>query len=306
MGFWRLTGEAPDVRRLHLGKSDPRSRTVDQSRRRRSALSLAFVSVASAQNKPRQELKEVTPETVDTTVYQRLKYRYIGPEGNRVTSVAGVAGDPNTYYAGAASGGLWKSSDGGIHWDPVFDKQPVSSVGAIAVAPSDVNVVYAGTGEYTTSSGGDGIFRSTDGGATWARVATTADVGTNISKIAVDPTDPQIIHSTGSGGYARSLNGGRTFDFVDPYAFMGSTAGGFCCDQVVLYDRTNDITIWELQSSDNSDKHKFRWLAPGNLASTLQHEEESMKNPLDSLWGTVISGLVLTLIFYNVVKFALQ
>ena len=86
-------------------------------------LSLALASVAAAQNKPRQELKEITPESVDTAVYQRLKYRYIGPEGNRVTSVAGVPGDPNTYYAGAASGGLWKSTDGGIHWDPVFDKR---------------------------------------------------------------------------------------------------------------------------------------------------------------------------------------
>ena len=107
---------------------------------------VAAASRAAAQAKPRQELKEVTPEKVDTAVYQRLKYRYIGPEGNRVTSVTGVAGDPNTYYAGAASGGLWKSTDGGIHWSPVFDSQPVSSVGALAVAPSDPNVVYAGTG----------------------------------------------------------------------------------------------------------------------------------------------------------------
>src|SRR5215217_5944360 len=92
-------------------------------------LVVAFASVATAQNKPRQELKEVTPDKVDTAVYQRLQYRYIGPEGNRVTSVAGVAGDLNTYYAGAASGGLWKSTDGGIHWTSVFDAQPVSSVG---------------------------------------------------------------------------------------------------------------------------------------------------------------------------------
>src|SRR5215217_4875937 len=90
---------------------------------------LVCATIATAQNKPRQELKEVTPDKVDTTVYERLKYRYIGPEGNRVTSVAGVPGDPNTYYAGAASGGLWKSSDGGIHWTSVFDAQPVSSVG---------------------------------------------------------------------------------------------------------------------------------------------------------------------------------
>ena len=110
-----------------------------------AAVSLTIASAALAQNKPQQEVKETKPD-VDTVVYQRLKYRYIGPEGNRVTSVAGVPGDPNTYYAGAASGGLWKSTDGGVHWDPVFDKQPVSSVGAIAVAPSDANVVYAGTG----------------------------------------------------------------------------------------------------------------------------------------------------------------
>ena len=84
-----------------------------------------------------------------------------------MTSVAGVPGDPNTYYAGAASGGLWKSTDGGIHWFPVFDSQPVSSVGALAVAPSDPNVVYAGTGEpFTRShiSAGWGMFRSTDAG----------------------------------------------------------------------------------------------------------------------------------------------
>jgi hypothetical protein len=130
-------------------------------------LPLVCAASALAQNKPRQELKEVTPEKVDTTVYERLKYRYIGPEGNRVTSVTGVPGDPNTYYAGAASGGLWKSSDGGIHWQSVFDAQPVSSVGALAVAPSDPNVVYAGTGEpFTRShiSAGWGMFRSTDAG----------------------------------------------------------------------------------------------------------------------------------------------
>src|SRR6266850_7053179 len=97
---------------------------------RRILFSLAFfgfTTPAFAQVKPQQDLKEAKPEKVDTVVYQRLRYRYIGPEGNRVTSVAGVPGDVNTYYAGAASGGLWKSTDGGVHWFPVFDSQPVSS-----------------------------------------------------------------------------------------------------------------------------------------------------------------------------------
>ena len=83
----------------------------------------------------------------DTMLLSQLKYRYIGPVGNRFSAVAGVPGDPNTYYAGAASGGIWKTTDGGIHWEPIFDKQPVSSIGALAVAPSDPNVVWAGTGE---------------------------------------------------------------------------------------------------------------------------------------------------------------
>ncbi|HKC13206.1 MAG TPA: hypothetical protein VKI41_14345, partial [Vicinamibacteria bacterium] len=76
-----------------------------------------------------------------------LKFRYIGPEGNRVSAIAGVPGDPSVYYAGAASGGIFKSSDGGVHWQAIFDEQPVSSIGALAVAPSDPNVVWAGTGE---------------------------------------------------------------------------------------------------------------------------------------------------------------
>src|SRR5438094_10148007 len=76
-----------------------------------------------------------------------LRFRYIGPVGNRVASVAGVRGDANTYYAGAASGGIWKTVDAGIHWAPIFDDQDVSSVGALAVAPSNPNIVWAGTGQ---------------------------------------------------------------------------------------------------------------------------------------------------------------
>src|SRR5262245_27490940 len=86
-------------------------------------------------------------KTTDGGPFGALKFRYIGPEGNRVTSVAGVPGDPNVYYAGAASGGIFKTIDGGVRWQPIFDEQPVSSIGALAVAPSDPSVVWAGTGE---------------------------------------------------------------------------------------------------------------------------------------------------------------
>src|SRR5436190_13054845 len=102
--------------------------------------------------------------------YSQLKWRFIGPIGNRVTSVVSVPGDPLVYYAGAASGGIFKTTDGGIHWGPVFDDQPVASIGSLAVAPSDPNVVWAGTGEpfiRSHISVGQGIYKSTDAGKTW-------------------------------------------------------------------------------------------------------------------------------------------
>src|SRR3954463_16211584 len=85
--------------------------------------------------------------TFDPATAAEMRWRYVGPVGNRVASVVGVPGDPNVYYAGGASGGIGKTVDAGIHWSPIFDEQDVSSVGALAVAPSNANVVWAGTGE---------------------------------------------------------------------------------------------------------------------------------------------------------------
>jgi photosystem II stability/assembly factor-like uncharacterized protein len=217
---------------------------------RRALVSIALLlaaPAAAAQNRPRQELKEVTPEKIDTAVYQRLRYRYIGPEGNRVTSVAGVTGDPNTYYAGAASGGLWKSTDGGIHWAPIFDAQPVSSVGAIAVAPSDANVVYAGTGEpFTRShiSAGWGMFRSTDAGKTWSRAG--LDNSGRIARIVVHPTNPDLVYAAALGfaygpqperGIYRSADGGKTWERV---LFVNDSTGA----SDIVMDPTNPRILY--------------------------------------------------------------
>ena len=160
--------------------------------------------------------------------YAALKYRFIGPPGNRVSAVVGVPGDPNTYYAGAASGGVWKSSDSGINWSPVFDDQTAQSIGSIAIAPSDPNVVWVGTGEPFIRSNvslGDGIYKSTDAGKTWHRMG--LEKTGRIPRIAIDPKNPDVVFAAALGtcygpqperGVYRTLDGGKTWErvlFVD-------------------------------------------------------------------------------------------
>jgi hypothetical protein len=102
--------------------------------------------------------------------FEALQYRHIGPVGNRVSAVVGIPGDPNVYYIGAASGGVFKTVDAGVHWQPVFDDQPAQSIGALAVDPTNPNVVWAGTGEAHIRSNvsvGNGVYKTTDGGKTW-------------------------------------------------------------------------------------------------------------------------------------------
>src|SRR3954463_8098013 len=101
---------------------------------------------------------------------EQLKFRHIGPVGNRVTCAIGIPGNDLVYFAGAASGGLWKTTDGGLAWRPVFDDKAVSSVSALAAAGSDPQIMFAGTGETFIRSNvtvGNGVYKSTDGGESW-------------------------------------------------------------------------------------------------------------------------------------------
>ncbi len=176
---------------------------------------LALPATGAAQRTP-------TTPTADTGAFNQLKFRYVGPEGNRVSSVAGVPGDPKVYYAGAASGGIFKSSDGGIHWQPIFDDQPVASVGALAVAPSDPNVVWAGTGEPFIRSHislGWGVYKSTDAGKSWTRMG--LDNTGRIGRIVIDPRNPDVVvvaalgHAYGpqpERGIYRTTDGGKTWE----------------------------------------------------------------------------------------------
>ena len=166
-------------------------------------------------------------------VLSGLPYRHIGPVGNRVTAVAGIPGDPNTYYFGAASGGAFRSTDGGHHWTPIFDKQEAASIGAIAIAPSAHNVIWVGTGETFIRSNvsiGNGIYRSTDRGSTWEHKGLSATG--RIGRVVVHPTNPDIVYAAALGhlygpqderGVFRTADGGDSWQRV---LFVDENTGG--------------------------------------------------------------------------------
>jgi photosystem II stability/assembly factor-like uncharacterized protein len=184
---------------------------------------LLIMSVAAATTMTFGQGSRITPE-----LFSQLRWRNIGPEGNRVSAVAGVPGDPLVYYAGSASGGIFKTSDGGASWQPIFDHQSVHSIGDIAISPSDPSVVWAGTGEACIRSHisvGEGIFKSTDAGRTWTR--TGLERTGRIGKIVVHPSNPDIVTACALGhaygpqperGVFRTTDGGKNWDrvlFVD-------------------------------------------------------------------------------------------
>jgi photosystem II stability/assembly factor-like uncharacterized protein len=161
-------------------------------------------------------------------IYGALQYRFIGPPGNRLSAVAAVPGDLNVYYAGAASGGVWKSTDGGNRWRPIFDDQPAQSIGAITLAPSNPDVVWVGTGETFIRSNvsiGNGIYKSVDAGATWTHMG--LEKTGRIGRVIVHPRNADVVYAAAVGhaygpqqerGVFKSSDGGRTWDrvlFVD-------------------------------------------------------------------------------------------
>ena len=166
--------------------------------------------------------QETAPVGAD--VYSQLCWRHIGPEGNRFSAVAGVPGDPQVYYAGAASGGIFKTTDAGSHWQPVFDDQPVASIGSLAVAPSDPSIVWAGTGESCIRSHisvGEGIFKSVDAGKTWTRMG--LEQTGRIGRVVVHPTNPEVVLACALGhaygpqperGVFRTTDGGASWEHV--------------------------------------------------------------------------------------------
>src|SRR5262249_43943825 len=131
---------------------------------------------------------------IDEKLFSGMRWRQVGPfRGGRVLAVTGVPGEPNVFYFGAAAGGVWKSTDTGVSWQPMFDKQPVASIGAIAVATSDHNVIYVGTGEACIRGNityGNGVYKSIDAGKTWKNVGLKET--RHIGAVIVDPRNPNV------------------------------------------------------------------------------------------------------------------
>jgi photosystem II stability/assembly factor-like uncharacterized protein len=146
-------------------------------------------------------------QSVPPELINGLKWRLIGPfRGGRAVAVAGVPGDSTTFYFGSVNGGIWKTTDAGVVWTPIFDSQPVASIGALAVAPSDPKVIYAGTGESDIRedlSSGNGMYKSTDAGATWHHIG--LEDTRQISRIVIDPQNANIVY-VGALGHAFGPN----------------------------------------------------------------------------------------------------
>ncbi len=184
----------------------------------------------------------------DQSTFAGMQWRMIGPfRGGRVNGVSGVPGQPNTFYFGSVGGGLWKSGNSGRTWTPVFDDQPVGSIGAIGVAASAPNTVYVGTGEADVRSQetfGDGMYKTTDGGKTWAHIG--LENTRQIGRVVVDPKNANIVFVAALGhiygpnpdrGIFRSKDGGKTWEKV---LFKNESVGAID----VSIDPTNSQNVY--------------------------------------------------------------
>ena len=167
---------------------------------------------------------------VNPSLYAGLRWRNVGPfHGGRISSVTGVIGQPGTFYMGTPQGGIWKTTSAGVTWYPIFDQiKSVDSIGAIQVAPSDPDIIYAGAGDPIRGSLGDGMWKSTNAGRTWRRIGLKDTV--KIDRILVDPHNPNLVMVSAlgdrrhhGGGVYRSTDGGETWvNVLKPAGYKGT------------------------------------------------------------------------------------
>ena len=205
-----------------------------------------LVSTVAAQNGS-------APKSPYEEAFSRLGYRSIGPAimGGRVADVEGVPGDPNVVYVASASGGLWKTTNGGVTWKPIFERQGTFSIGDIALAPSNPEVVWVGTGESNVRNSvsfGDGVYKSTDGGNTWQHMGLKDTE--HISAIAINPQNPDIVY-IGALGHAFGPNDERG-------VFM-TTDGGKTWTKTLFIDNQHGVADLEIDSTNPNILYAGMW-----------------------------------------------
>ena len=205
-----------------------------------------------------------------------LAWRMVGPmRGGRTRAVAGVPRQPSVCYIGAVNGGVWKTDDAGRTWRPIFDGQPTQSIGAIAVAPSDPNIVYVASGEGLLRpdlSVGDGIYRSRDGGRSWTHLGLTA--GQQIADLAVDPRDPSRLFAAVLGrpfgpnperGIYRSLDAGATWQRI---LYKDADTGGSAVAIDPAHPEIVYAGLWQARLGPWEDKNEFNGTGGGLFKSS--------------------------------------
>src|SRR5258706_12931072 len=187
--------------------------------------SFAFAQRTQSTKTPKTPAPSVQANPVDEKLFSAMRWRQVGPfRGGRVLAVTGVPGEPNVFYFGAAAGGVWKTTDAGANWTPIFDKESIASIGAIEVAPSDHNIIYVGSGEACIRgniSYGNGVYKSLDGGKTWKHLGLKDT--RHIGAVIIDPKNPNIVFVAALGhvygpneerGVFRTTDGGATWQKV--------------------------------------------------------------------------------------------
>ncbi len=219
---------------------------------------LCLASAAAAQTQQATPQSAQTPEqpedaTTETKSFERLEWRSIGPAnmGGRVADIEGVAGDPNVVYVATASGGLFKTTNGGVRWTPVFERQGTISIGDIALEPGNPEVIWLGTGESAVRNSvsfGDGVYKSTDGGRTWQHVGLRDSL--HVSKILVSPRNPDVVY-VAALGHAYGPNEERG-------VFM-TTDGGKTWSKTLYLDAEHGVADMDIDPSNPNIVYAAMW-----------------------------------------------
>jgi len=236
---------------------------------RRIAIVLVFISTWIAGSAAFAQ--QIPPDT-----YQELRWRLVGPfRGGRTRAVCGLPSQPNVFYIGAVNGGVWKSDDYGRTWNPIFDSQPTQSIGAIAVAPSDPNIIYVASGEglhRPDLSVGDGIYKSTDAGITWTHLGLRD--GQQIPALVVDPRDSNRLfaavlgHPYGANaerGIFRSTDGGQSWTKV---LYQDDATGGSNIEMDPSNPNVLYASLWDSRLGPWEDKNMYTGPNSGLFKST--------------------------------------